>query len=161
MILLVLLAIGLAIGFARAYKYRDNKAVFYERLFLPVIFLTVGINGVFFGFIPHVFFSDKIAEQIGWPVGNPFQLEVGYHDGCWGVIGLLSAWFKGGFALAAAIGFALFLLLAGWEHLRETIVNHNYASYNFQFIIGDYLPAIALLVLAYLYYRHSYNKNGN
>lgn len=37
MILLFLTAIGLAIGIARAYKYRSDKAVFYERLLLPVI----------------------------------------------------------------------------------------------------------------------------
>ena len=36
--------------------------MFCESLFLPVILLTVGINGVFFGFIPHVFFSDRIDK---------------------------------------------------------------------------------------------------
>ena len=158
MILLLLSAIGLAIGVARAYKYKADKALFYERLLLPVIFVTVGINGILFGFIPHVFFSDMIADKIGWSKGNPFQLEVGYHDGCWGVIGLLSAWFKGRFALAAGIGWALFLLLAGWGHLHETIVNHNYAPYNFQFIAGDIIPAILLFVLSYLYYKHSYKR---
>lgn len=61
----------------------------------------------------------------------------------------------GGFALAAGIGWALFLLLAGWGHLRETIVNHNYAPYNFQFIAGDIIPAMLLLVLSYLYYKHA------
>lgn len=158
MIVLFLTAIGLAIGVAWAYKYKSDKAVFYERLLLPVIFVAVGINGILFGFVPHVFFSDMIAGQIGWAKGNPFQLEVGYHDGCWGVIGLLSAWFRGGFALATGIGWALFLLLAGWGHLRETIVNQNYAPYNFQFIAGDIIPAILLLILSYLYYKHSYKK---
>ena len=81
MIILFLTALGLAIGVARAYKYKSDKAVFYERLLLPVIFFTVGINGILFGFIPHVFFSDMIADQMGWPKGSPFQLEVGYHDG--------------------------------------------------------------------------------
>lgn len=56
MILLFLTALGLAIGVARAYKYKSDKAVFYERLLLPVIFVAVGINGILFGFIPHVFF---------------------------------------------------------------------------------------------------------
>lgn len=122
MLPLLLTAIGLAIGIARAYKHRSDKAVFYERLLLPVIVTSVGINGVFFGFIPHLFFSDVTADKIGWPKGNPFQLEVGYHDGCWGVIGFLSAWFKGGFALATAIGWALFLLCAGWGHTIRTVV---------------------------------------
>ena len=159
MISIVLLAIGLGIGFARAYKYRGDKNIFYEKLFLTVVFLDVGIGGVFFGFIPHVFYSDIIADKIGWPKGSPFQLEVGYHNGCWGLLGLLSAWFRGGFALAAAIGWSTFLLCAGWGHLRETIVNNNYAPYNFQFIAGDFLPAVTLLVLSYLYCKHSYKRN--
>jgi hypothetical protein len=29
------------------------------------------------GFFGHVFISDSVAESIGWPTGNPFQLEVG------------------------------------------------------------------------------------
>ena len=160
MFLLIFTAVGLALGVAGAYKHRSDKAVFYEKLLLPVIFLTVGINGVLMGFIPHVFFSDKIADQMGWAKGSPFQLEVGYHDACWGVIGLLSAWFKGGFLLATGIGWSLFLLLAGWGHLRETVVHHNYAPYNFQFIAGDILPAILILALCYQYHKHSYKRGG-
>ncbi len=159
MIVLFLTAVGLGIGAARAYGHKQDKAEFYTRLFLPVVFMTVGINGTLFGFMPHVFFSDIIADKIGWAKGSPFQLEVGYHDGCWGVIGLLALWFRGGFALAAGIGWALFLLLAGWGHIRETVMNGNYAPYNFQFIAGDILPAVLLLVLARLYYKHSY-KHG-
>ncbi len=37
MIVLLLTTLGLAIGIARAYKYKADKAVFYERLLLPVI----------------------------------------------------------------------------------------------------------------------------
>jgi len=159
MMLLVATAIGLGIGFARARKRKDDKAFFYEQLYLSLVFLVVGLNGVFLGFLPHVFFSDYVAGTIGWAKGSPFQLEVGYHNGCWGVLGLLSPWFKGGFALASGIGFSLFLLLAGWGHLRETLFHGNFEPGNFGFIAGDILPGILLLVLARLYYKRTL-KNG-
>ena len=44
MIILLLTALGLAIGVARAYKHKSDKAVFYERLLLPVIFVAIGIG---------------------------------------------------------------------------------------------------------------------
>jgi hypothetical protein len=30
------------------------------------------------GFFGHFFISDTVAKSIGWPTGNPFQLEVGF-----------------------------------------------------------------------------------
>ena len=54
------------------------------RVFLLYAFVfDVGAVGFVFGFIPHVFFADQAAELIGWPSGNPFQVEVGLHDGDW------------------------------------------------------------------------------
>jgi hypothetical protein len=155
MMLLAITVVGLGVGFAWAHKRKDIKAVYYERLYLSLVFAVVGVNGILLGFIPHVFFSDYVAGTIGWAKGSPFQLEVGYHNGCWGVIGLLSAWFKSGFALASGIGFSLFLLLAGWGHLRETVLHGNFAPGNFGFIAGDIIPGILLLILARLYTKHS------
>jgi hypothetical protein len=37
--------------------------------------------------------------MIGWPPGNPFQFEVGVHDGAWGVLGFLCIWIGGLFWL--------------------------------------------------------------
>jgi Family of unknown function (DUF6790) len=43
-------------------------------------------------FIPQVFFADQSAKLIGWPTRSPFQVEVGVHDGAWGILGLHGGW---------------------------------------------------------------------
>ena len=79
-------------------------------LLLYALLLDVGFIGLLFGFIPHVFFADQAAESIGWPPGNPFQFEVGVHDGAWGVLGFLCLGIDGSFWLATGLGWALFML---------------------------------------------------
>jgi hypothetical protein len=155
MIALILLLIGLIIGGFFAYPCKTNRALFYERYLLCVSFFSIAIIGILFGFIPHVFFADSTAVKIGWPTGSPFQFEVGIHDGCWGVLALLSFWFRGSFLLATCIGWSLFLIGAGYGHLRDTLLHSNYAPYNVQFIAGDFIPAIVLLILAYLFYKNN------
>lgn len=155
--LFVLLA-GLIVGFGVAYPHRSNKAKFYERILLSITFFSVGIMGFFFGFIPHVFFPNITAEKIGWPTGSPFQFEVGAHDGCWGILAFLSLYFRGGFLLATSLGWGMFLTFAGYGHLKQTVLYHNYAPYNYGYIAGDLLPALFLFVFAYLYYKHALKK---
>ena len=58
-------------------------------------------------FIPHVFYADEAAKLIGWPSGNPFQFEVGLHDGAWGILGFLCVFIGGGFWLATALGWSI------------------------------------------------------
>src|SRR6476661_5211660 len=75
------------------------------RLLLVYAFVfDVGAVGFIFGFIPHVFFADEAAKLIGWPPGNPFQFEVGLHDGPRATPGFLCVFIGGGFWLATALG---------------------------------------------------------
>src|SRR5262245_59641719 len=99
------------------------------RVFLLYAFV-LGAVGFLFGFIPHVFFADQAAELISWPKGSMFQFEVGLHDGDWGILGFLCVFFGGGFWLATAIGWSFFMFGAAWGHVRELIVEGNYAPYN-------------------------------
>jgi len=161
MMFLIIFLIAAAIGFVNAMCHKHDKALFYESFLKPIVFISIGVNGILLGFIPHVFMADAVAAKIGWPAGSPFQFEVGAHDGCWGVLGILSAWFKGGFMIATALGWSLFLLLAGYGHLRETVLNGNFAPYNFGCIAGDIVPGICILILTYLYYKHSRNKQAS
>jgi hypothetical protein len=156
MIVLILLGIGFMAGLIRAWPCRSDPTAALERFYVAVVFFAIGLNGVFFGFIPHVFFADATATKIGWSTGSPFQFEVGVHDGCWGLLGLLAARYKGGFLQATTIGWSLFLLFAGGNHLKETVLAGNYAPYNFQFIAGDLIPAVIFLLLAGKYSRRSF-----
>ena len=124
------------------------------RVFLLYAFVfNVGAVGFLFGFIPHVFFADQAAELIGWPKGSMFQFEVGLHDGGWGILGFLCVFFGGGFWLATAIGWSFFMFGAAWGHVRELIVEGNYAPYNLMPAFTDTFIPLYLLGLLYAYWR--------
>ncbi len=122
-------------------------------LLLYALVVDVGVVGLPFGFVPHVFFPDATARMIGWPTGSPFQFEVGMHDGAWGVLGFLCIWIGGTFWLATGLGWSLFMLGAAYGHIRETVVNSDYAPYNFLTIFSDGFIAVWLLLLLWLYWR--------
>lgn len=122
-------------------------------LLLYALVLDVGVIGLPLGFIPHVFFADETARAIGWPTGSPFQFEVGVHDGACGVLGFLCIWIGGTFWLATGLGWALFMLGATYGHIRQTLLEGDYAPYNFLTIFSDGFIAIWLLVLLWLYWR--------
>ena len=129
-----------------------------EIMLLYALVLDVGVIGILLGFIPHVFFADETARLIGWEPGSPFQFEVGIHDGAWGLLGFLCLWIRGSFWIATGLGWAVFNLGAAYGHLRETLVEGNYAPYNVLPMFSDAFIAAWLLVLVYLYYRWCWRR---
>jgi uncharacterized membrane protein YqaE (UPF0057 family) len=124
------------------------------RVFLIYAFVfDVGCVGFVFGFVPHVFFADQAAKMIGWPAGNPFQFEVGLHDGGWGMLGFLCVAVGGGFWLATALGWSFFMFGAAFGHIRDIAVAGNYAPYNFLPAFTDTFIPVWLLALLYAYWR--------
>ena len=134
-------------------RRRRTRGRVVHLLLLYALVLDVGVIGLPLGFIPHVFFPDQAAELIGWPPGSPFQLEVGFHDGAWGLLGFLSIWIGGSFWLATGLGWSFFMLGATYGHLYQTLREGDYAPYNFLTIFSDGFIAGWLLVLLYLYWR--------
>jgi len=122
-------------------------------LLLYALVLGVGVIGLPMGFVPHVLFADATARAIGWPTGSPFQFEVGVHDGAWGVLGFLCIWIGGRFWLATGLGWSLFMLGATYGHIRQTVLEGDYAPYNFLTIFSDGFIAVWLLALLWLYWR--------
>ena len=122
-------------------------------LLLYALVLDVGVIGLVLGFIPHVFFSEWAARGIGWPAGSPFQLEVGFHDGGWGLLGFLCLWVGGSFWTGTGLGWSFFMLGAAYGHLDHTLQAGNYAPYNFLNIFSDGFVGVWLPTLLYLRHR--------
>lgn len=151
-VFIVLSVVGALIHLSVSKQPKTRQTVVDVLLLYSLVF-NVGFVGIFFGFIPHVFFPDRAAEAIGWASGSPFQYEVGFHDGAWGILGFLSIWIRGRFWLATGIGWSFFLLGAAYGHLHDTIVNANYAPNNFLMIFVDSIIPFVLLTLLYLKHR--------
>src|SRR5690349_21016826 len=138
------------IGLSAAPRTR-NRVI--HLFLLYALVLDVGVIGLIFGFIPHVFFPDQAAQLIGWPAGSPFQFEVGVHDGAWGLLGFLSIWIGGSFWFATGLGWSLFMLGATYGHIYQTLHEGNYAPYNFLTIFSDGFIGVWLLILLFVYHR--------
>jgi hypothetical protein len=117
-------------------------------LYLLVVF--AGVGGLV-GFLGHTFKAQEIAVQIGWQP-SPFQFEVAVANLAFGVLGILCIWRRRGFQTATGIGVAVFLLGCAYGHLKDMIVQGNFAPYNVGAVlwINDVGVPIAILLLLLL-----------
>ena len=130
---------------------------------LYLIYIFVGCVGIIgsIGFIGHVFYAKQVAHMIGWPIGSPFQFEVGCHDGAWALLGFLCLYFRDHFWTATGIGWSFFLLGATYGHIKQTVLMHDYSSYNYAIIFSDFLTPVVLITLLIIrarLYSHSMRK---
>ncbi len=122
-----------------------------ETLLQYLLFISVGFSNIV-AFYLHGFRGDKLAENIGWPKGSPFQWEIAGTSLAMGILGIMSYWIKGDFWLATIIGFSVFMLVAAAGHIREIIVNKNYAHGNAGLVLYyDIIMPIILIVLYIIY----------
>src|SRR5215207_6591762 len=82
-ILPLIIAIG-QVGLDKSSRSRERKI----ETFLLYLFGIGVAGGGIGGFFGHFFISDSVAESIGWPTGNPFQLEVGFANLAIGILGI-------------------------------------------------------------------------
>jgi hypothetical protein len=84
---------------------------------LYALVVGVGIGGLF-GAVGHLMAPDRVAEQLGWATGSPFQTEVGFFDLAFGVLGICCIWFRDQWWYAVTVGWTVFAVGAGINHLR-------------------------------------------
>jgi hypothetical protein len=96
------------------------------KVFEVIAMVTFGIGGFssIFSFVMHFFFSDMVANSIGWPVGSPFQKEVAGANLAVGLLGFLGFW-RRDFWLPYVISKTAFLWIAGISHVADLIQNQN------------------------------------
>ena len=118
-------------------------------LFLLYLF-GIGVAGSGIGgFFGHVFISDPVAESIGWPTGNPFQLEVGVANLAVGILGIVAMSRRDGFREATVIAATVFGVGATLVHVMDVIESGNLAPGNtIQNISNILRPALLIAFLA-------------
>jgi hypothetical protein len=82
------------------------------------------------GFIAHFFFSDAVAEAIGWPTGSPFQLEIAFANLAIGLLGLVATGRRDGVREATVIAATTFSVGASIVHFMDILATGNLAPGN-------------------------------
>jgi hypothetical protein len=158
-VLLLIALVGSALHLALGRQLRTRQRVI-ETILLYVLVCNVGLSGLI-GFYGHAFLADEIAESIGWAKGSPFQFEIAVANLSYGFLGILCLWFRGVFWYATAIGLSVFLWGAAYGHIREIIVNANYAPNNAGAMLwADILIPVVLLGLLVSYKRAQGTKKA-
>jgi 4-amino-4-deoxy-L-arabinose transferase-like glycosyltransferase len=130
----------------------DSSSRPHERrleIFLLYLF-GVGVAGSGIGgYFGHILLSDPVAESIGWPTGNPFQLEVGVANLAVGILGIVAMGRRDGFREATVIAVTVFGVGATVVHVMDVIESGNLAPGNTTQNISNLLrPALLIAFLA-------------
>jgi hypothetical protein len=138
--------------YAGAHIWLDKGANSRERRLEVVLIylfaLSVAGSGIGNSFA-HFFLSDTVAELIGWPTGNPFQLEVAFANLAIGILGILSVARRDGAREATVIAVTVFSVGATIVHLMDIVATGNLAPGNTLQNFGNLVrPALLILFLA-------------
>lgn len=113
-------------------------------LFLPAGCMFIASS------VMHTVFAKKTAANIGWQT-NGFQYEIGFASLGLGVAGILAGATVPAAWLPVAAAGAIFLVLAGANHVREMAKDRNFSAGNTTILLYDFgLPisyAVALFSL--------------
>lgn len=122
---------------------------FPETLLKYLLFFNVGIAGLI-GFVAHTFLADETAKTIGWPIGSPFQFEMGIANLSYGVLGLLCLRFHRLFWAATVIGYSILFLGCAYGHWVQMQKGdfHPWNAGPYIWITDFIMPLIILLLSA-------------
>lgn len=120
-----------------------------KSILLSGIINMIGIAGVGAG-ISHIFFPKKTTASIGFQ-RNPYQLEVGFCDLSFGIVGLLAPYYSTDFWWAIILFSSLYRVGCGIGHIRQIVLEKNYAVNNTVILIVDFGVSLILLSM-YLSY---------
>lgn len=110
---------------------------------LAVIYL-IGWTSLGSGLM-HLFFAKKIAGSIGFET-NQFQQEVGFAGVSMGATALIVTAYDPPYWLAIILVSSLYRFGAAYVHVRDIIVNRNYAVNNTGILILDIIVPTGLLL---------------
>jgi 4-amino-4-deoxy-L-arabinose transferase-like glycosyltransferase len=114
-------------------------------IFLLYLFGVGVAGGGIGGFFGHFFISDVVAQSIGWPKGNPFQLEVGFANLALGILGIVAMGRRDGFREATVIAVTVFGVGATIVHIMDIVQTGNLAPGNTLQNVSNLLKPVLLI----------------
>jgi hypothetical protein len=146
--ILFIIAVIVALGmiFRGKEKNRSKRHVV-ETFLRSFLFFIYGIGGLI-GFISLIFMPERTIHLIGWTSGSPFQFEMGIFHLAYGVIGIMTLFYKEVFWFASVV----MMTIIGWGFGIGLAMNlHQQDTYMPSLIRGymwsDFIyPAIILIL---------------
>lgn len=133
-----------------------SSARIVETLLLWTLAVCVGAYDLL-AFAGHVLRADDTAKSVGWPAGNPFQLEAGMGYLAFASLGIACIWQRGSFWYAVGLGQAIYGLGLGAVHIDQLVAHDNHAANNSGIFlyseIGLQLALLGLLAAHWLLNR--------
>lgn len=145
---------AIALVGATIHRWRDKEPRSPRRTaeiyLLWWLVVALGVAAVFGG-VFHLVDQEDTAKMIGFTNGDGgFQAEVGFADIAFGVVCILSIWFRGNWWLCALVAITIAYWGDGFGHIHQQVTNDDYAPDNGGLLlISDFLaPAIGLALYA-------------
>lgn len=146
---------GVLAFFIHVFKLRSEERTpprLLELFLLYQIVFSLGITSLV-AFVGLTFMSEYIAQYTDWP-SSPFEQQLANVNLGYGLLGILSIWFRGLFWAATIIGFSVWILGDGIHHLYHYFMEGNASEGNIGVpLYTDILIPTLLLVLLYFYLR--------
>ena len=123
-----------------------------ELLLLYQLVFNLGFLGMlsFFGL---TFMPDRVASELGWVI-CPFQQELANVNLGYGVVGILSIWFRGYFWTATIISACIWLFGDGIHHFLNVVHGFDISNGKLGIIFyTDILIPLVLAVLLVMYHK--------
>lgn len=149
--------LGFFIHYFRIPAAERTFAKTIELFLLYQIVFSLGLTSMmaFFGL---TFLADYIAQLTDW-APCPFEQQLANVNLAFGVLGILSIWYRGLFWMATVIGFSVWIISDGIQHFYHFIVRQNGSAGNIGVpLYTDFVVPIILLILLFLYVRSNQNS---
>lgn len=133
----------------RKFNSSEKAGIF----LLYIIVMNIGLSGLY-SFMGHAFIPDKIAAEIGWPPGSPFQFEVAIANLSFGLLGILSIFIREKFWAAVVTGNCIFLWGAAYGHFVQ-LAKGDHSPYNTGIFLyaGDIFIPLATFIIMIIFFR--------
>lgn len=145
-VIVIVVALGAATAHLFVSRQPRTRRRALDLYLLYTLLVGVGVGGLF-GAAGHLLAPDRVAEQLGWATGSPFQTEVGLFDLAFGVLGVGCIWWRRQWWYAVAAGWSVFAVGAGVNHVIDLVSRGNEAGLNAGSALPDLLVPALLLAL--------------
>ena len=154
---LAVTAAGFVHGFVRSRSDRRRQVE------LALVWLVAGYFGVVMVAVAlfMLFAPERAAAMLDAEPGNPFQQFAGVMYLSMAILATLTAFFRGGFLLAAVVTWSVYFLLATLAHLGQYHHGGDLGAHASLVIIAEHaLPALLAIALGLWLHRLSKSRTG-